>query len=189
MYNGSSLNGVMCQKLFSIIREKAMKKRVVLLISGLSVLMLVTVGIARDALAQATKQQLVGTWTLVSESRASETFGGNAQGMVMFDAAGNFSLQIMGDARRKFAGSSRSQGTPEENKGAIQGALAYYGTYSVDETSHTLTFRVTRANFANWDGTEQKRTVLSVTGDELKWVNPSPSVGGTPTSLVWKRAK
>jgi hypothetical protein len=37
-------------------------------------------------------------------------------------------------------------------------------------------------------GTDQKRLVTSLTGGELKFINPAPSVGGT-LELVWKRAK
>ena len=34
--------------------------------------------------------------------------------------------------------------------------------------------------FPNWTGTDQKLGNLSVTGDELKSVNPAPSSGGSP---------
>ncbi|MBL8485451.1 MAG: lipocalin-like domain-containing protein, partial [Rhodocyclaceae bacterium] len=43
------------------------------------------------------------------------------------------------------------------------------------------------STFPNWDGDEQKR-VVTVSGDELKIINPSAAVGGTAYS-VWKRAK
>jgi hypothetical protein len=52
-----------------------------------------------------------------------------------------------------------------------------------------LMLHVEGCSFPNWTGTDQKRSNVSVTGDELKYTNPAPSVGTTPAVLVWKRAK
>ena len=135
-----------------------------------------------------TAKDFVGTWTLVSESRAADAFGGDAKGMVIFDSNGRMMLQITGGARKKFASNNRLQGTPEENKAAVHGSIAYFGSYSFDEKEKTLTLMPERSSFSNWDGTSQKRTGVSITGDELKWHNPASSAGGS-TELVWRRVK
>ncbi len=157
-----------------------------------------TVGMASHGIAQhqtkSVKQQLVGTWLLVSDVATRpdgtrfEPFGDNPKGILMFDRMGNFSIQYSGDARRKVASNNRLEGTPEENKANSVGTQAYYGTYSVDAAGRTLTFHVERNSFPNWDNIDLKRTI-TLAGDELKWSIPRLSTGGGTAENVWKRAK
>jgi hypothetical protein len=154
-------------------------------------------GFTSHAVAQqhtrSVKQQLVGTWVIVSNANTTpdgkpyEAFGGNTKGILMFDRAGHFSEVLMGDARRKFASNNRLQGTPDENKAAVAGELAIFGTYDVDATGNTLTMHVEDCSFPNWDGTDLKRTI-TLARDELKWSNLAASAGGT-ANLVWRRVK
>jgi len=145
-----------------------------------------------DAFAQGKplKEQLVGTWTMVSnvnthpDGTKYEALGPNPQGVFVLDANGNFVITLLGAARRKFASNNRLEGTADENKAAVQGSIAYFGTYTVNEADHTLNFHCT---FPNWDGTSQKRSV-TITGDEMKYTNMAAS-GGGKAELVWKRAK
>ena len=137
--------------------------------------------------------QLVGVWSLAStvnkrpDGSTYEAFGGGTRGLLMFDRDGHFSLQLMGDARRKFASNNRLEGSPEENKGVAQGSLAYFGTYAASDADHVLTLKVDRSSYPNWDDTDQKRQI-SLTSDELKWTNLASSGGGT-AELIWRRAK
>lgn len=135
-----------------------------------------------SAVAQSAKD-LVGTWTIVS----AEAFGPNPKGVLTFDANGRYSLLLMKPDLPKYASNNRNQGTPEEYKATVQGNISYFGTYSVNGTD--LILRVENSSFPNWNGTEQKRTNLTLTGDELKYTNTAPSVGGPAAVLVWKRAK
>jgi len=138
-------------------------------------------------------QKLVGTWLLVSEittfpdGRKLEGFGGNQKGILMFDGAGHYASQLTGDSRVKF-GSSRLQGTPEENKGVSAGSLAHFGTYSVDSAGSTLTYHVERSSFRTWDDTDQNWSIMSVSPDELKLGVARTSSGGSAV-LVWKRPR
>ncbi len=156
-----------------------------------------TVGMASHGIAQqqaeSVKQQLVGTWFLVSDvaTRADgtrfEPFGANTKGILMFDRTGYFSAQYSGDARRKVAANNRLEGTPEEDKANAKGTQAYYGTYSVDAAGTTLTFHVERNSYPNWDNMDLKRTI-TFAGDELTITIPRISTGGSAVN-VWKRAK
>jgi hypothetical protein len=137
---------------------------------------------ADSAVAQSAKD-LVGTWTIVS----AEAFGPNPKGILTFDANGRYSLLLMKPDLPKYASNNRNQGTPEEYKATVQGNISYFGTYSVNGPD--LILRVENSSFPNWNGTEQKRTNLTLTGDELKYTNTAPSVGGPAAVLVWKRAK
>ena len=134
------------------------------------------------AVAQSAKD-LVGTWTLVS----ADAYGPNPKGTLMFDANGHFSSQFIRSDLPKYASNNRAQGTPEEYKATVQGYIGYFGTYSLNGTD--LLFHIEGSSFPNWDGTDQKRTNVSVTGDQLQYSQPTPSAGGSPIVVVWKRAK
>src|SRR6516164_9576868 len=140
-----------------------------------------TVAIASHSVAQ--QQQLIGTWLLVSEitefpdGKRLEGFGGNQKGMLIFDRTGRYSSQLTGASRIKFA-SNRLQGTPEENKGVSAGSLAHFGTYSIDAAGTTLTYHVERSSFPNWDGTDQKWSIIKFAGDDLTLGVARTSSGG-----------
>jgi hypothetical protein len=132
--------------------------------------------------AQSAKD-LVGTWTAVT----AEAYGPTPKGSLIFDANGRYSLQLMRPDLPKFAANNRLQGTPAEYKATVEGSISYFGTYAVN--GKELILRVEGSTFPNWTGTEQKRTNLSVTADELKYTNTAPSGGGGNTPLVWRRVK
>jgi hypothetical protein len=139
---------------------------------------------AGSAVAQSAKD-LVGTWTIVSLS--NNPYGPNPTGVLMFGANGRFSQTVMRSDLPKWASNNRNQGTPEEYKATALGALAFFGTYSVNGTD--LVRHIEGSTYPNAAGTDQKLTNLAVTGDELKWTNPAPLAGGAPIVVVWKRAK
>jgi Lipocalin-like domain len=135
-----------------------------------------------NAVGQSAKD-LVGTWTIVS----AEAFGPNPKGLLIFQSDGRYSLMLMRADLPKYVSNNRAQGNPEEYKAIGAGSISYFGTYSVSGSD--LILRVEHSSFPNWTGTEQRRTNLTLTGDELKYTNTAPSVGGPPAVLVWRRAK
>lgn len=150
------------------------------------------IGLFGDACAQDVKEQLVGTWLLVSnynerpDGTRFEPLGPNPIGMLIFDASGHMSSQQMRPGLPKFVSNNRQEGTPEENKAVAQGVLCFFGTYSVSEADHMLNFHIESSTFPNWNGTDQKRA-FTVTKDELTYTSPGSS-GGT-AHAIWKRAK
>jgi len=137
------------------------------------------------------KEQLVGTWTFVSSTTklpdGSPAWGTNPKGLLIFTENDYFSSQIVRSDLPKFASNNRAQGTPEENKAVIQGSIATFGTYTVDETKKNYTLKFEGSSFPNRAETEQTRA-FTIAADELKVTNPSTSVGGS-SELVYKRAK
>jgi len=141
-------------------------------------------------------ERLVGTWTLVSTIAVREDgsrlvpFGPEPRGCYMLDSAGRFSYQIYGSARPRFASHNRLQGTPDENRAAVSGMIAFFGTYTVDESAHTVTWHVERCSYPNWEASERKARV-TLKGDELSYTaDPIPSAAGPYVPhVVWKRAK
>jgi hypothetical protein len=59
--------------------------------------------------------------------------------------------------------------------------IAYYGTYTVDEPGKTVTLRVEASSFPDQVGSEQKRTITSLTANELKLGNRSALNGARST--------
>jgi hypothetical protein len=140
-----------------------------------------------------TPDDLRGTWTLVSsvtdkDGKKTEQFGSGAKGMMSLDADGHFMLTIIGPGLAKFASNNRATGTSEENKAVMSKSIAMIGTYSLNPADKTLTFRVESATFPNWNGTEQKRSIVTASKDELKYITATASSGGVGI-VTWKRAK
>jgi hypothetical protein len=138
------------------------------------------------------KEQLVGTWTFVSSTGklpdGSPVWGSNPKGLLIFTENGRFSSHIFRSDRKKFASNNRLEGTADDNKAAAQATISSFGTYTVNEAAKTYTIRYEGSSYPNQEGTESIRPAM-LTGDELKVTNPSPTVGGPPTELLYRRAK
>lgn len=138
------------------------------------------------------KEQIVGTWTYVSvdtvgtDGSRVPIYGPNPQGVASFDSNGHYILLTARRGQDKFASSNRMKGTPEEYKAVVQGSIAHFGTYTVNEADKTITFYIETSTFPNWNGTEQKRP-FTLTGDELRWTTPASSGGSA--EVVLRRAK
>jgi hypothetical protein len=148
---------------------------------------------ALAAQSGAIKDQLVGSWTLVSadtirpDGSKTQNFGADPKGSIVFDGNGRFAAMLMSSERPNFVANNRAQGTDEENKATVQGSIAYFGTYSVDDADKTIGVRIEGGTFPNWQGQEQKRIISGLTTDELRLINPATSLGGK-AEVVWKRA-
>jgi lysophospholipase L1-like esterase len=137
---------------------------------------------------------LIGTWTLVlvdnvrPDGSRVHLYGPSPSGLLMFDAGGRYSLQIVSAGRPAFAANDKSRGTADEYQAALQGSNAHFGTYAIDQAMGTITFHIEHASFPNWEGTEQKRA-FSLVGDHLKYTVPAPTTGGGAIGEVeWRRA-
>jgi Lipocalin-like domain len=145
-----------------------------------------------DAVAQ-TGKELVGMWTLVSvtleqDGNKTDMYGAHPQGQAIFAPNGRFSIMFIRSDVPKFASANREAGTPEEIKAAVNGSIAYFGTYSASETAKIIIYHVEGSTFPNWRGVDQKR-LFKLSGDELTLTNPSPSTGSGTGYSVWKRVK
>jgi hypothetical protein len=176
-------------------KEKIMNRPSTLTLTMISALLFgfaLNIGDAR-AQQKPLKEQLVGTWILVSDDNVApngtkrQIFGPNPKGIAIFDANGRYAQILMNPNRPKFKGSTRLDGTPEENKAVVQATAAHFGTWSINEADRSLTVHQEINIFPNDDGLVSKRSI-TLAGDELKVTNPNPSSGGT-AELVWRRAK
>jgi hypothetical protein len=170
-----------------------MNRRNILSLSAIAALGLSALPGNAVAQTKSLKEQLTGTWIVVTNDSVApdgtkrQLFGPNPKGLLLFDATGHYAQILVLPDRPKFKINNRLEGTPEENKAAVQGTTATFGTWSVDEASKTVTVRYEGGMFPNQAGTESKRTV-SVTGDELKIINPA-TAAGMKSDSVYRRAK
>lgn len=148
--------------------------------------------LSEEAVAQTMAKNLVGTWTLVSLTveqggKMVDYFGSNPQGQAIFEPNGSFSMIISRSDLPKFAYNDREAGTAKENKVVVQGSIANFGTYSVNETDKAVTLHIECSTYPNWKGVDHKR-VFTLSGNTLSWTNPTPS-RTEAAQLVWKRAQ
>jgi Lipocalin-like domain len=157
--------------------------------------LIASLSFSRSAAAEETiAKRIVGAWTLdaVTAERAdgskAEPFGTNPKGVIIFTDSGYFSLFQSRADLPKLAENDRAKATAEEAKAVVGGSIAYYGTYSVNETDKFLSVILEGATFANLLGGAQRRDVTSLSADELRFSNPRTPSGMT-LQTVWRRAK
>ncbi|HET9245897.1 MAG TPA: lipocalin-like domain-containing protein, partial [Xanthobacteraceae bacterium] len=102
--------------------------------------------------ARTAKERLVGSWTLTSLTAgegADQTlpYGPNPKGSMMVDANGRFMITVVRSDLPNFASNNRMVGTPDENNSVVQGSIAYYGTYTIDEATRVITVKVEGSTF------------------------------------------
>jgi hypothetical protein len=171
-----------------------MHRRCALQFSALAALGLALLPVSAAGQQKSLKDQLVGAWTLLiddnvrSDGTQTPMFGPNPNGIVIFDTSGHYALELGRSNLPKFASNNRANGTVEENKAVVGGTLAHSGTYTVDETNHTLTFHVQGSSFPNWEQTQQKLLFSVLSPDDLKWETSAASGSGAEL-FYWKKLK
>jgi len=170
-----------------------MNRRNLLNLTAITVLGLAMLPATSGAQQKSLREQLVGNWMMVSNINTaangtkSDLFGPNPKGSMIFESNGRFSLIGVRSDLPKFGTNNRATGTAEENKAVMQGSIAYFGTYSVNEADKSYTVQIEGATFPNWTGTTQTRRI-SISGDDLTFVNAAGSSGGS-NEVKWKRVK
>jgi len=173
-----------------------MNRRATLAMTTTALLCLAVGLSASDSLAQqeSLKEQLVGTWTLVSSDQVMpdgsklKQFGTNPKGINVFEANDRFFLMIASADNSKIASKDPSRKkNAEEVGGLMTESIAYYGTYTVNEAERVVVLHLGGSTCPNQIGTDQKRSIISLTADELKYSSPA-AMPGVQVHQVWKRA-
>jgi lipocalin-like protein len=178
-------------------KENAMSRRATLAMTTTTLLCLAVGLSGSDSFAQqkSLKEQLIGTWTLVSSDQVLpdgskvKQFGANPKGINVFDSNGRFFLMIVSADNSKIASKDLSRKrNSEEVGGLMTESIAYYGMYTVNEAERVAILHLEASTFANQIGTDQKLMITSLTADELKY-NNSAAKSGVQVHQVWKRAE
>ena len=135
-------------------------------------------------MAAQTAKSVAGTYSPVTV----EAYGAKPRGQLILTPDGRYSIVLSRAEMPKIASGSRLKATPEENKTVVDGSIAHSGRYTVDDGGRSITFHIDTSTFPNWNGTTQKRP-LSVKDDVLTYTVATPSGGGAPNDVVWRRVK
>jgi Lipocalin-like domain len=133
---------------------------------------LVVAGLAVSALCAAdagrspriTQQDLVGAWRLVDIEvegpggrEVDPFYGRGSRGLLIYDASGWFSVQIEGSGRPVLQVPSvrpapkQSESTARLNAAVLDSYYAYYGTWSFDQATSTVTHHAKGALYSSED--------------------------------------
>lgn len=130
---------------------------------------------------------LVGTWLLVSQiasypdGSVEATRGENPAGILMYDADGNMSVQLMRTDERAGEYTDLS-----DLKTAMEGYHAYFGRYEVDEARRLVKHHVVGSGYPGYRGTTQLR-YYTLSGDTLTLRGEADESRPNRT-MVWRRA-
>jgi hypothetical protein len=141
--------------------------------------------------------QLVGTWRLISRvvrledgTAVQEGLGTTPKGYLIYDASGHMAVQLLRPDRPtavdcNTSGSAQSDNSPQ----LLNGYEAYFGTYTIEETSHTVTHHLEGALAAADVGRNLTRQ-FQVSGDKLTIVVRTSSLKERQIrTLIWERVR
>jgi len=137
------------------------------------------------------KEQLVGTWTIVSWEEISPNGTkrqiANPKGFLIFDSGGRYAQVIARADRPKFK--SPGEPTVEELAAATEDFFtANAGTWRVSEAERLLIQLFEAALRPDNEGT-LFRSGISLSGDELRLVSVRPLPTGARIDVQYRRAK
>lgn len=148
--------------------------------------------------ADGLRQQLIGTWRLVSyverdadNGEENHPMGENPLGLIMYAPDGFMSVHLSTANRSLFQGDDPYRGTPEEYVQAASRYIAYSGPFHVDPQNGSLIHEMQVSLFPNWLGQRQVRLVR-IDSDLLRLATDTPMTfgGGRKTAtLVWRRVQ
>ena len=138
-----------------------MNRRNIISLSAIAASALATLPGSAFAQQKLLKEQLVGTWTLVSyDSIAADgsrkPVFGSSKGYLMLDAGGHYMYMVVDMTRNRWNSNNRTQITGEEFAAAAKGLVAQFGTWNVDESARTFTRKVEGALNPGLPGVEEK---------------------------------
>nr|WP_294950645.1 lipocalin-like domain-containing protein [uncultured Mucilaginibacter sp.] len=138
--------------------------------------------------------KLTGTYRLkvvdniMADSSRVHLYGEHPKGILMFDAAGNYAMEIYsGEGRPAFAANDKGKGTDEEYRAAIRGSNLHFGKYSIEPATQTIVYNIIAASYPNWENT-QRKSRFKFDGKVLSYIVPTPTTGNAVRGeVVWEK--
>jgi Lipocalin-like domain len=152
--------------------------------------------LAQTGQTTSVRQQILGTWKLVSYVREevasgvkSDVMGAHPSGYINYSADGRMIVVIVGSDRKKPVG---PVATPDEAEALIRSMLAYAGAYTIDSEAKTVTHQID----VSWDQSRTGESFVrnyNLDGARLTLITePSndPATGKkTVRTLTWEKVK
>lgn len=127
----------------------------------------------------AASHPLVGAWRYVDATLDGKSTRPDGKGMIYYAPSGEMMCQVSPGNEVKKAG---AKPTADEALAALDGAIAYFGTYSIDERAQTVTHH--RLGSVQPGDTADLVRKFTIDGDKLQ-LNPP----GTNYVVHWQRLK
>ena len=130
--------------------------------------------------------EFIGTWKLISfehmepDGSVAYPYGRNPVGLLIYDASGHMSVQVMSSDRAPLSSDDLQQVGPDEIKQILEGFTAFFGTYEVNESEAVVIHRVEGHLLPNSVGKTLKRK-YELNGNRLI-LRP-----GADRKVVWER--
>lgn len=139
------------------------------------------------------RSDFAGTWALVAtewrraDGRHANPFGQGAAGILIYDAAGYMSAQIM-HAERPPLPPDQPSGIDTAMASAVPGYVAYFGTFDVDDAAQQVIHHVIGAAYPAWVGLEFARG-FRFEGETLTLIDDLVTADGVAVaaSTTWRR--
>jgi hypothetical protein len=125
-------------------------------------------------------KRLHGAWRYVGatiDGKPRPGRGANPKGMIYYAPSGEMIVQVAPDIERKMAG---DKPTSNEALAALDGYIAYFGTYSIDERAKTVTHH--RSGSVQPNDTKDLIRGYRFVGNRLILQPP-----GTNYEVLWER--
>ena len=144
-----------------------------------------------SAQAQTVRQQLVGTWKIVSgmmqvgDETKPTPLGPNVAGFMMYTPDGHFCFTAMTRDRPKIGGGDRGGGTVEQKAAAYESYRSFCGRYEVNEQERVITQSYEVTLLPDSIGTTEKRFILELSPTTLKFRTVAHVFGGKESFGTW----
>jgi hypothetical protein len=125
----------------------------------------------------ASSHPLHGAWRYVDATLDGKSTRPNGKGMIYYAPSGAMVCQVAPGSALKKAG---SKPTPDEALAALDGYIAYFGTFTIDERARTVTHH-RQGSVQPGDTADLVRKFI-IDGDKLT-LNPP----GTTYEVIWQR--
>jgi lipocalin-like protein len=112
-------------------------------------------------------------------------------GLIVYTSDGHVSAQLY-DARRGRLGARWTSVSPDAARSAYAGLITYFGTYTIDAASQTVTHLVEGAMSPDWIGTKLVRAYRFLDPNRLELRTLTSGDGArapTGTVLIWERLR
>ena len=158
----------------------------------------------RSAMTHATRQELIGAWRLQSieilgpkGSRPDPFYNTDSSGLIIYDASGWMSVQIVGQPRPAMdapasrptpAATARAAPRDAQLKAAVLDTYyAYFGTWKFDEATSTVTHSVKASLIPGETGLRYSQTATLDGGQLIFTVHQETPEGAVVRKKIWKR--
>ena len=137
----------------------------------------------------------IGHWQLISSTfgEADGTviypLGKDAQGRIMYDAHKQMSAQLMRPKRQPLSSRDATEERLAKVKAAFDGYTAYYGSYTIDVETKSVTHHVEGSLLPNWIGRQLVR-YFELSHNNRRLTLTTPPMGkdaGIIGTLVWEK--